>query len=217
MVRLIHIKHQWILRKLGTFWTVMCLEALQVACISGITYGRYHKLQRKEVLLQDCFPTIEIDDKIGQRYLFMVLGFLSLLTVMEFFIYLSIFYFLYKHNLSMRLVTSEKNIKKDIRKNAIDLSTHFLHFTAEIVQIIGWLIANLTFTINLNMYSLLLFVFQNGFLSLLVILTSSIVRKKFIDIFITNQKHLFSSIATLFISTIIMLVAALTNVRAYLI
>ena len=98
MVRLIHIKHQWILRKLGTFWTVMCLEALQVACISGIIYGRYHKLQRKEVLLQDCFPTIEIDDRIGQRYLFMVLGFLSLLTVMEFFIYLSIFYFLYEHN-----------------------------------------------------------------------------------------------------------------------
>ena len=55
--------------------------------------------------------------------------------------------------------------KKDIRKNAIDLSTHFLHFIAEIVQIIGWLIANLTFTINLNFYSLLLFVFQNGFLS----------------------------------------------------
>ena len=144
----------------------------------------------------------------------MVLGSLLLFTVMEFFIYFSIFYYLYKHNLSMHLVTSEKNMKKDIRKNAIDLSTHFLHFIAEIVQIIGWLLANLTFTINLNVYSLLLFVFQNGLLSLLVISTSSIVRNKFINIFITNKNNLFSTIAMLFIT---MLIVASTNVRAYLI
>ena len=211
MVRLIHIKYQWILRKFGKFWTVMCLEALQVACISGITYGRYHKLQRKEALLQDCFPAIEIDDRIGQRYLFMVLGSLLLLTVMEFFIYLSIFYYLYKHNLSMHLVTSEKNMKKDIRKNAIDLSTHFLHFITEIVQLACSLIA-LTFRQNFKTYSLCAFVFQNGLLSVLVMSTSSTLRNKFIEIFVINRHHLFVSIAMLFISLIIMLVFALTNV-----
>ena len=99
LVRLIHIKHQWILIKLGKFWTVMCSEALQVACLSGIIYGRYQKLQSKEVKLQDCFPSIEIDNRTGQRNLFMVLGSLLLLAVMELFIYLSIFLFLYKHNL----------------------------------------------------------------------------------------------------------------------
>ena len=191
----------------------MCLEALQVVCISGIIYGRYQKLQSKEVKLQDCFPTIEIDNRTGQINLFMVLGSLLLLAVMELFIYLSIFLYLYKHNLSMHLVTSEKNMRKEIRKNALDLSTHFLHFVVEIVQIIGWLLANLTFKINLNVYSLLLFVFQNGLLSLLIISTSPIIRNTFIDIFITNRNHLFSTIAVLFIS----LIVALTNVRAYLI
>ena len=213
LVRLIHIKHQWILKKLGKFWTVMCLEALQVVCISGIIYGRYQKLQSKEVKLQDCFPNIKIDNRTGQRNLFRVLGSLLLLAVMELFIYLSIFLYLYKHNLSMHLVTSEKNMRKEIRKNALDLSTHFLHFVAEIVQTIGWLLANLTFKINLNVYSLLLFVFQNGLLSLLIISTSPIIRNKYIDIFITNRNHLFSTIAMLIIS----LIVALTNVRAYLI
>ena len=205
LVRLIHIKHQWILDKLGKFWTVMCLEALWVACISGVIFVRYQKLQIQEVPLLDCFPTIEIDNRMGQRNLFMVLGFLISLTLTELFIYLSIFYYLYQHNLTMRRVTSEQNVRQEMRKNAMDLSTHFLHFIAEIVQIAGWSLANLIFNPKIHIYTHCAFVFQNGILSLLVISTSSVVRNKFIDIFITNRSHLFSSILTLIISAIIIL------------
>ena len=115
IVRLIHIKHQWILEKLGKFWTAMGLEALQDACVSGMIYGKYIKLQSREVSLQDCFPTITIDDKTDRRNLFIVLCSLLFVTVIEVFIYLSIFHYLYKHNLAMRQVTSEKGFRNPSR------------------------------------------------------------------------------------------------------
>ena len=214
IVRWIHIKHQWILEKLGKFSTVICLEMIQVACISGMMYGKYHKLQSKELSLQDCFPDIEINDTIGRRNQAIVLGSLLFITVIEIFTYLSIFRYLYKHNLSMRLIKSENNVKKEIRKNAIDLSTHFFHFITEIVQLACSLIA-LTFRQNFKTYSLCAFVFQNGLLSVLVMSTSSTLRNKFIEIFVINRHHLFVSIAMLFISLIIMLVFASTNVTSW--
>ena len=218
-VRLIHIKHQLILKKLGKFQTVMCVEVLQVACVSGMTYAKYHKIRSKEVSLQDCFPAIEINNRIGRRNILIVIGSLLLVTVIEVFICLSIFFYLYRQNLSMPLVMSENNVRKAIRKNAIDLLTHFLHFIAEIAIIACYSLslANLTSDQNFKTYSLCGFVFQNGLLSLLVMSTSSTLRNKFIDIFIINRNHLFISIATLLISVIVMLVFVLTNVTAYLI
>ena len=216
-VRLIHIKHQWILEKFGKLWTVMGLQALQVACISMVIYKKYHKLQNREVSLQDCFPAIEINDKVGRRNLFVVLASLLFVTVIEVLIYLSIFHYLYKHNKSMRLVSSEKNVKKAIRKNAIDLFTHFLHFIAEIFIIVCSVIANVTSNQNFKTLSLCAFVFQNGLLSLLLILTSSTLRDKAMEIFISSRNHLFGSIAMLCTSVIIMLVLALPNIAPYLI
>ena len=120
-MRLIHIKHQWVLAKLGKLGTIACLEGAQILGVAGIVILRFQNYQTHEARFRDCFPSTEVDDRIGRRNILLVVASVFLLILLELISYISMFHFLYKHNLSMRLVLSEKDVKERVRKNAIDL------------------------------------------------------------------------------------------------
>ena len=208
-MRLIHIKHQWVLEKFGKLGTIACLELVQILGVAGIVILRFQKYQHHETRFRDCFPSTEVDDKIGRRNILLVVASVFLLILLELISYISMFNFLYKHNLSMRLVMSEKSVRERVRKNALDLFSHFLHFVAEILQVIFSIVANATFNSRFNVYALISFVFQSGVLYLLMMATSRVLRNEFVKIFIRNRTHLYVSSSSFFVIFILLLFYAL--------
>ena len=83
-------------------------------------------------------------------------------------------------------MTTEKDVKKRLQKNAINAFEHFLHFLGEILQIVFLLAANATFNGDFNLYAMSSLVYQGGVLSIIVIYVSPLVRKEFKDFFVNN-------------------------------
>ena len=63
------------------------------------------------------------------RFISYILLYLGLFLVLsECLLYVSIYWFLVRHDRSMRLVLSESTIRTRMRKNSIDLAGHMFHF-----------------------------------------------------------------------------------------
>lgn len=175
-LRLLYIKHQGVLNHFGTLGMALILITLQLAYIFGICYGRTQKFQEFETNWRICFPTVEVEPKIGRRNVSMIIGSFFALTLIESVIYALIFSFILHHDLYMARLLPEHVILKRKRKNALDLIEHFAHFIVEMGQIVCWLISSSTFKKTFNHLALYLYVYQNGILALALIAINSTLK-----------------------------------------
>ena len=126
----------------------------------------------------------------------MILSSFLSLSIFEAAIYASIFRFIWKHNLSMRLILKEDEVKRRHQKNALDVFGHFAHFLAEVTQIILWVLAVSTFDGSLNVYGLGVYVFQSGIISFLLIYISPTLKRVCKNILLGNWVTLILIAAT---------------------
>ena len=175
-MRIVHLKHQWVLEKFGKSQLLAALIFTYFALMFGNCYGNTRKFQEHEVQWRKCYPEGEINQAIARRNKLMILfSFLSL-SIMEAAIYASIFRFIYKHHLSMRLILKEDEVKRRHQKNALDVFGHFAHFLVEVTQVMLWMVAISTYDGSLNRYGLGVYVFQSGIISFALISISPTLR-----------------------------------------
>ena len=113
-------------------------------------------------------------------YILLYLG--SFLVLSEFLLYTSICWFLFRHDRSMGLVLPESAIKTRMRKNAIDLGGHFVHFAFRSFFPIMGMVGNYSMNLDTKRIMRCYYVSEYGILSALQIGFSTPLRNELSEV-----------------------------------
>ena len=92
-----------------------------------------------------------------------------------------------------------------VRKNALDLCGHFVHFIGEMIMVVLWIMSNITFNGAFNAYAVVVYVYQTGVLSVLLVVMSPTLKHEFKEMYLNSPRR----ISLLWISYVVITFAVL--------